>query len=140
MPPSFHEDFTPQPPRRGSDRAFGLVFAGVSAVLGIAPQLHGGAVRLWSLGLALLLLGVALLRPKSLGPFNAVWFRFGILLSSITLPLLLAIVFYGVLTPIALLRRLVGAPGLALRREATTSSYWIARKDPPSRGSLKQQF
>ncbi len=133
MPPSFHEDFTPQPPRAGSDRAFGLVFAGVFALVGAAP------VRVWALALAVLLLGVAVLWPRGLGPFNRLWFRFGILLSSITLPVLMAVLFYGVLTPIALLRRLVGAPGLALHRDKA-ESYWIARKDPPGRDSLKQQF
>jgi len=140
MPSSFHEDFTLQPPRPGSDRSFGLVFAGVFALVGIAPLLNGSAVRLWSLALALVLMAVALLLPKSLSQFNRLWFRFGNLLSAVTLPLFMGILFYGILTPISLLRRRFGTPGLALRYAETEQSYWIARQDPPNGDSLKQQF
>lgn len=140
MPSSFHEDFTLAPPRQGSDRSFGLVFAGIFTLVGLAPLMNGAAIRLWSLALALVLAAAALLLPRSLSQVNRLWFRFGNLLSRVTLPLMMGFLFFGILTPIALLRRRFSAPGLALRYARTEPSYWIPRQDPPGRDSFKRQF
>lgn len=52
---------------------------------------------------------------------------------------LLAVAFYGVLSPVALLRRLFGADPLAMRRPKSTDSYWIER-EPSAPDRLRDQF
>jgi len=44
--------------------------------------------------------------------------------------LLLWIVFYGAITPLAVIMRLLGKDILRLNRDARAASYWIPR-DPP---------
>lgn len=69
------------------------------------------------------------------------WSRFGNVLSIVAFPLVLSAIFFIVITPIGLVRRLIGhdALGLGFRREA--KSYWLLRTPPgPDPRSLKKQI
>lgn len=117
-----------------SERSFGLVFAGVFTVVGLL-NLHGaGSYWLLWLGAAALFVLLALAAPRVLAPFNRLWARFGLLLHQIISPVILAILFYGCITPIGYLMRLTGKDPLRLRSEAERQSYWIVRdaQDVPS--------
>jgi hypothetical protein len=95
----------------------------------------------WWLGAAVLLGSVALLRPSLLAPFNRLWTKFGLLLFAVVSPVVLAIVYYGCVTPIGWVVRLTGKDLLRLRYEPNAQSYWITREPPgPPPASLKNQF
>jgi len=67
--------------------------------------------------------------------------RFGLLLHRIVNPLVMALLFFLVVTPIALLMRLFGKRPLQLDSEADAESYWIPRDPPgPDPETMKQQF
>jgi hypothetical protein len=125
----------------GSERAFGVVFAAVFAVVGLLPLLGGHAPRWWSLLVAAALLGVALLAPRALAPCNRIWFRFGMLLHHVMTPLVLLVLFVLSIVPIALLLRICRKDLLRLRPDPDADSYWIAREPPgPPPESLGRQF
>jgi hypothetical protein len=125
----------------GSNRSFGFVFTVVFLVLGLFPMLDGGAVVLELVAIAGLFLAVALVFPKALGPLNRLWTKFGLLLGAIVNPVVLGIVFYGVLTPIAIAIRLGGKDPLRLKPTPDARTYWIDRTPPgPAPESMKQQF
>jgi hypothetical protein len=125
----------------GSERSFGLVFAGFFALVGLWPLFGGETPRLWALGLGGVFLLLAFLAPKTLAPFNRLWFRFGLLLHKIVNPLVMALMFFVVIMPIGLLMRLVGKDPLRLRFDREAKSYWIPRDPPgPPPESLKNQF
>jgi hypothetical protein len=137
-----HEDFTREEEVHGSsDRAFGLVMAAFLSLVAFVPLLHGGPVRWWVVAVAAAFLLAALLRPAILRPLNTLWLKFGLLLSRIVGPLVLALLFYLTVTPIGLLIRAAGKDPLRLRRNASATSYWIPRDPPgPPPASMKQQF
>lgn len=137
-----HESYQRQDEVRGSsDRAFGLVFAGVFAIIGLLPLILGGHLRLWAVGIAIGFAAVALVMPRLLAPANRLWTRFGLLLHRIVSPLVLAIMFFVAITPTGLLMRLLGKDPLRLRFESDRPSYWIDRVPPgPSPESLEDQF
>ena len=62
---------------RSSDRSFGIVFTAVFTVIGLWPLIDEGGVRLWSLGLALVVGMVTLVRRSALAPLNRVWTKIG---------------------------------------------------------------
>jgi len=140
MPQSFHEDFVLRDVTPGSDRAFGLVFGGVFAAVGVLPMLHSDGPRLWSLMLAAAFIVVALTVPRSLRHANLLWFRFGHLLSTIMVPVVMAILFFALISPLALVRRWIGAPGLSLGFARDAKTYWIPRAPATGAESLKRQF
>ena len=124
-----------------SDRSFGIVMAVVFAVIGAWPLLSEGPLRWWAMIAAALFCGVALLRPAWLAPLNRLWFRFGLLLNKITSPLVMGLLFYGVMTPYAYILRWSGKDLLRLRLDPSADNYWIERKPPgPAPETIKRQF
>jgi len=141
---AFHEDFArEQPIASGSERAFGLVIAGFFAIIALRPLLRDvhAAPLWWALAIAAAFLLLALAAPTALRPLNRLWTRLGELLSRLVTPIVLALVFYGVVTPVAALMRLRGKDPLKLRPAPEADSYWIARPPPgPPPSSMQQQF
>lgn len=124
-----------------SDRAFGFVMAGASLLIALLPPLLGRPWHPWALLLSGLFAAAATLAPAALAPLNRAWMALGEALRRLTTPLVLGIIFFGVLTPMALLMRLFGKDLLRLRFDRAASSYWIARQPPgPTPETFKDQF
>jgi Saxitoxin biosynthesis operon protein SxtJ len=125
----------------GSERTFGLVFAGLFVVIGGRPLLHGAAPYWWSFGIAVAFAIAAFAAPAILWPLNWLWHRFGLLLHKIMSPLLMGAIFFIAVTPVAVIMRLLGKDMLSLLRRRDLKTYWIARETPGSApDSMKQQF
>lgn len=125
----------------GSDRQFGLVFAAFFAAVALWPWVSGGSLRLWPLPLALGFGLVAGLAPRALGPLNAVWTRFGLVLNAVVSPIVLAVIFFVGFVPIGLVLRALGRRPLPLKRDPSAPSYWVVREPPgPPPETMTQQF
>ena len=128
-------------PDPSSDRLFGLVFAGVFVIVAIYNWWYGGALWPLYLGIALLFVASALLRPNVLSPLNRLWTRFGLLIGMMVSPIVLGLLFILVVTPVGLMMRLTGKDPLRLRRESGVGSYWIVQHPPgPPGDSMGDQF
>jgi hypothetical protein len=140
--PQTHERFTREDEMRSSsERVFGLVFAGVFGLIGFWPLWRGVALRWWSLGLAAVFLVAALLAPRALAPLNRLWFRLGRLLHMVVTPVVMALVFFTTVTPIALIMRAMGKGPLRLRLDRDAPTYWIERRPPgPLPDTMPRQF
>ena len=121
----------------GSNKSFGIVFFIVFLLLGFYPLLNDGNIRVWSLVISLIFLLLGLLNSKLLLPLNKIWFKFGILLGKIVSPLIMAIIFFLVVTPIAFIMRIIGKDLLNLKFN-NKKSYWIEKTGPKSK--MKNQF
>jgi len=137
-----HEDYNREQAVDGSsNKAFGITFAVVFGLIAIWPLLHGGTPLWWSIGVAVVFAAIALAKPALLAPLNRQWMKLGILLGAIVAPIALAVLFYGVFTPIGAVMRLAGKDPLRLKREPHSPSYWLRRQPPgPAPDSLDQQF
>lgn len=140
--PALHESFErPEGLQVGSDRAFGLLFAFVFAIVAAWPMLEGRPPRSWGAALALATLVAALAVPRVLHPANVLWMRLGALLATVGGFVGLALLYYGAFLPTGLLLRLFGKDPLrrAFARDAT--SYWITRDGDERRPrSMRDQF
>jgi hypothetical protein len=127
--------------RGSSDRGFGLVFAGAFVILPVIAWWRGGELRLWSFGVAAIFLLLALVRPVWLAPLNRLWTRLGLLIGRVTNPVMMGLIFFLVVTPVALLMRLRGKDPLRLKRDPAAKSYWILREPPgPVPETMSNQF
>lgn len=137
-----HEDLRGDQHVEGSsDRAFGLVFAGVFLIIAAWPLFHGEAIRWWAVGVASAFSLLALIKPSLLAGLNQQWIKLGILLGKVVGPIALGILFYGVFTPIGAVMRLAGKDPLRLKFDSNVDSYWIPRKPPgPPADSMTNQF
>lgn len=137
-----HEDLSRNQEVEGSsDRSFGLVFTAVFLIVGFWPLLSGNAIRLWALAVSAVFLALALLRPTLLHPLNRAWMRFGMLLHRVVSPVIMAVMFYLVFTPVGVVMRLLGKDPLRLRMEREAETYWISRTPPgPDPRTMPKQF
>ena len=106
-------------------REFGLVVGGVFVLLGVWWLYRGkfpiAAQVVLPLGALLILLG--LLWPRALVLPNKAWMLLAEGLSFVTTRIILGVVFFLVITPIGVVKRLSGWDPLS-RRGARGSSYW----------------
>ena len=124
-----------------SDRAFGIVFTLVFLTVG-AWVVSSGQSKGWLFFVsAALFLVVAIARPSILGPLKRAWAKLGLLLGQVFNPILLGVVFFLVVTPIAVIVRLWGKDSLHLKSKSDLKSYWIDRSPAgPKFGSMTKQF
>ena len=121
----------------GSNRSFGIVFFIVFLIIGLYPIINNENLRVWSIILSLIFLSLGLINSKLLNPLNKLWFKFGILLGKIVSPIIMAIIFFFVVTPIGILMRLLKKDLLNLNF-SSNKSYWIEKNEPKSK--MKNQF
>ena len=120
-----------------SNRSFGIVFFVVFLLIALYPVINNEEIRVWSLIVSLIFLVLGLLNSKILNPLNQIWFKFGVLLGRVISPLIMAIIFFFVVTPIGLIMRILGKDILNLRYN-TKKTYWIEKTGPKSK--MKNQF
>jgi len=124
-----------------SNRSFGIVFTVVFIVIGLYPLLKGDPMRFWSLYTAGAILLVSIIYPDILAIPNRLWGYVGLVLHKITNPLIMGIIFFLLITPIAFLMRIFSSIPLKLKFEQESKSYWVERDNTisPAAG-FKNQF
>jgi len=142
---SLHETFTDEDPvKAGSDRAFGLTVGSILLLIGAAKALITGALAPTPLifsALGATLLVFAILAPWRLSALNRVWLRIGATIAKVVNPIILALLFFLVVTPLALIMRTTGRRPLRLGPDRNIPSYWIERQALESGGSnMGRQF
>jgi predicted membrane metal-binding protein len=124
-----------------SNRSFGFTFAIVFAIVALWPLIRGRPVRGWALVVAAAFLLAALALPRVLAPLSQLWLRFGLLLHACISPIIMGFVFYSTVTPIGVVRRLLGQDPLRLRFDRDAVTYWIERQPPgPAPDTMPRQF
>ena len=121
----------------GSNKSFGIVFFIVFLLISLYPLTNHENIRIWSLIISLIFLILGLLNSKILNPFNKLWFKFGMILGRIISPIIMSIIFFLVVTPIALIMKLLKKDILNLKFNKT-NTYWIEKSGPKSK--MKNQF
>jgi hypothetical protein len=124
-----------------SDRAFGLVFSAVLAIVAFWPLMTGSGPRAWALALAALLLVTAAARPRLLAPLNRLWFKLGVVLHHVVTPIVMGVIFVLGVLPTALIKRTRRGDPLRLDPCRRGKSNWIVRAPPgPSPDTMRHLF
>ena len=121
----------------GSNRSFGIVFFIVFLIIAIYPLLNDNSIRLWSLIIGIIFLILGIINSKILTPFNILWMKFGLLLGKIVSPIVMGFVFFGVVTPISIIMKLLRKDLLNLKRNKK-ETYWLKKEEIKS--NMKNQF
>tara|TARA_A100000164_G_scaffold300769_1_gene275787 strand:+ start:336 stop:716 length:381 start_codon:yes stop_codon:yes gene_type:complete len=123
---------------KGSNRGFGLLFSLVFFIIGLWPLLKSESPRVVFLIFSFTFLALGLINSKILTPLNKSWIKFGELLGGIIAPIIMAVVYFAVLTPISLLVRLTGKDLLKIKFSKKKNTYWIKREKNIK--TMKKQF
>lgn len=121
-------------------RSFGLLVGGVFSVIGLWPMVvHGASLRLWPVVVGGVLMVFGGLLPRALAHVHRGWMWIGHVLGWINTRILLAIVFYGLITPIGIVYRLMGKDTMRQAFSEVSPTYRVNRQPRP-RSHMKYQF
>lgn len=127
--------------REISDRLFGLVMGAIFLILAVVPLVLGSSLKPVLFWVAGSLLGVAVVCPLLLKWPKVIWFFITRKIAFVVNYCLLAVIFFGVVTPVALFFKMVGRDALSRKWDPSAASYWVNR-DPKeaASSSMKRQF
>jgi len=114
-------------------RKFGLTVGGVLILVAVVLFYFTkpSAIYFAIIGGILFLLGLVF--PQGLKMLNKIWMGLAIVLGFFMSRLILTILFYIVLTPIALLAKLVGKKFMNLKYDKSANTYWEKRSIIPKK-------
>ena len=122
---------------KSSNRSFGIIFLIVFLLISVWPIMDGQEPRVWSLIISLIFLILGILNSKILTPLNLAWIKLGEILGRFISPVVMAVIYFLIVTPIGLFMRIIGKDLLNIKF-SQNSSYWIKREK--NLGPMKRQF
>ena len=110
-------------------RQFGWLMAGVFAIVTFWPLVfRGEGIRIWACVIAGLFGVLGTIFPTGLKPVYRGWMFFGEKIGWVNSRILLGLVFYGLLTPISWLMRLLGKRPLQLGFDPKADTYRVLKE------------
>lgn len=125
---------------RQSDRAFGLMFAAVVAVIALVGWLAFDARLYWALAVAAVFLVTALAAPGVLLPLNRLWAVFARRLGGLNNYVVLGLFFYVFIVPAGLILRLLGRDPMSRAFDAKAPTYWTPVTRRTDAETLRDMF
>ena len=123
---------------QSSNKSFGLLFFVVFLIIGLWPLKNGENLNFYFITVSIIFLILGLINSKLLSPLNKSWIKLGEILGIIIAPIIMALVYFVILTPVSFIVRIFGKDLLNLKLLKDKETYWIKRKK--SLGSMKKQF
>ena len=120
-----------------TNRNFGIVFSIVFMLIALWPLINHNDIRVWSLILSLIFFILGLFNSKILNPLNKIWMKFGLLLGEIVAPIVMALVFFLIITPTGFILRILKKDVLKLKKN-NEKTYWI--KKEKVKNNMKKQY
>ena len=123
---------------QSSNKSFGLLFFVVFLIIGLWPLKNGENLNFYFITASVIFLLLGLINSKLLSPLNKSWIKLGEILGILIAPIVMALVYFVILTPVSLIVRIFGKDLLGLKFIKEKETYWIKRKK--SLTSMKKQF
>ena len=123
---------------QSSNKSFGLLFFVVFLILALWPLKNGSNINLYFIIVSAIFLILGLINSKLLSPLNKSWIKLGEILGMIIAPIVMALVYFVILTPVSFIVRIFGKDLLGLKFLKEKETYWIKRKK--NIVSMKKQF
>ncbi|PKN89123.1 MAG: hypothetical protein CVU51_01955 [Deltaproteobacteria bacterium HGW-Deltaproteobacteria-1] len=84
---------------------------------------------------------LAFVRPVVLKPLQKVWMAMAVVMGFVMSRIIVAVIFYGMVTPIGLAGRVAGKKFLDLKMDKAAASYWIGRDQAKTeKSAYERQF
>lgn len=125
-----------------SNRKFGFLFSLIFFLL--TAYLYYKNLQFWLINFLAIctfsLIAVSIIKPQLLALFNKAWFNLGILMGKFVSPVVLGAIFFLLISPLAILLRMIGRDELRLKKNSN-ESYWIKRESVEiDKSSFEKQF
>lgn len=122
-------------------KEFGIGLGIILVVIALLPLIRRHPVRLWAIYAALAVFFIRFFMPQVLSPAYAVFLKITHIIGRINSSVLLAIIYYFIVTPIGLIVRLSKNTGFRKNIDKDLDTYWIKKEvnlENPEK--MKRQF
>ena len=123
-----------------SDRAFGFTFGGLFFLITTGGWVFFNRLSYWALATAVVFTLLALVAPGVLMPLNQLWRWIGPKVASLNNAIILGVIFYLLVTPIAFIMRLFGRDLMHRSINEKVDTYWTAVQRQADSESFSDQF
>lgn len=127
-------------PKRLSDRAFGLAFAGLFLLVFLVSSYVAERSRVWALPVSGGFAALALLAPGVLMPLNRLWMLITERINLVLNLVLLSVSYALVILPLGLFMKLRRRDALGLDPRPGPSTYWAPSAREITRESFQDLF
>ena len=121
-------------------RKFGIVIGIILLIIGVILLWKGNIYYpiLMIIGIFLFVGGLSI--PIILKPIYIIWMIFATIMGWLMTRFILSLLFYGLITPISLIARLMGKKFIYLRWDKINNSYWNYRSNKVQNVDYEKQY
>ena len=123
--------------KKGSNKEFGIVFSIVFFFIFTFIFFKNGQINYSLLFISFIFFILGLINSSLLTPLNKIWFKVGLFLGKIISPVIMGIIFFAVVTPIAIIMRILKGDLLNIKFH-NKKTYWQIKDKPKS--TMRNQF
>ena len=125
-----------------SDRSFGVMFGFIFIIIAVIMRLRDNPqnIQLLFLSLSFLTFLISFTRPSLLSTPNKLWMKLSLLLARFVSPIVLGVLFYVLISPLALVLRLFGRDELRLKTKKVATNWQSRQINGYSLDSFKNQY
>lgn len=115
--------------KNSNNKSFGFFFSFIFIILSLVLLINGEGIYSIALGcLALIFVILSISSPNTLMPLHFLWSYLGFLLGIFFRPIVLGIIFFIILSPLAIMLRLFGRDELKLKK-INKASFWQVKEN-----------
>ena len=125
-----------------SDRSFGVMFGFIFIIIAVIMRLRDNPqnIQLLFLAFSFLTFLISFTRPSLLSTPNKLWMKLSLLLARFVSPIVLGVLFYVLISPLALVLRLFGRDELRLKTKKVATNWQSRQINGYSLDSFKNQY
>lgn len=121
-------------------KKFGITIGAVLLLISIVLFIYEKPSAPYFMGSGMLLLIFSQLFVKVLLPFQKIWMTFAVIMGFVMTRVILAVLFYLIITPISFVSKLSQKDFLNLKIEKEKKSYWNLKNEPYEKSSTEKQY
>ena len=122
-------------------REFGLIVGGILVAIACVGLYKGRGWAEAVMGVGVFLIAAGVIVPKLLLPAQKAWMALAVVLGAVMSRVILALLFYLVLTPLGIVARLTGKRFIEKEFKGETGTYWLKRgPEGQSPDDIEKQF
>ncbi|MFH0734911.1 MAG: SxtJ family membrane protein [bacterium] len=108
---------------------FGLLIGGIIALIGAVSIFYNSPAFMYLIPLGMVIMAIGFIAPVLLKPIYILWMIIAVLLGFVSTRVILSILFYLIITPMALIFKMIGKDPLNIKIDKTKTSYWEYREN-----------
>lgn len=124
--------------KRGSDKSFGYTFSVFFLILSFLPLIYSYKINIYLLFISVLFLLITIFFSRFLKLPNKIWLKFGELLSYITSPIIMFLIFVSAFLPTKIALIIFNKKLLNDKINKNKKTYWTPYQK--NKGNMRDQF